>query len=362
MPILGMNPRIILHVDMDYFFAAVEEREHPDYKSKPVIVGADPKEGKGRGVVSTCNYAAREFGVRSGMPISRAWKLCPNAIYTPVNFELYSKVSSRIMSILRGYADKFEQMGIDEAFLDVSQTVGNYEEAKELAWKIKEEIFEKERLTCSIGIGPNKLVAKIASDFKKPNGLTVIEEKAVEQFLSPLPVGKLWGIGKKTEHRLNEMGIKTIADLAAYDPAKLIDTFGVWGTRFHQMAHGIDESEVEEAWEVKSVGRQVTLEQDTSDTNQILGALEQIAQDVQKEIVTFNFQFKTVTVKIRYEDFETHTHGKSLMFPTDSIDDLKETIHELVLPFLHSNKKVRLVGVRVSKLFSGKGQKTLQEF
>lgn len=362
MPILGMSPRIILHVDMDYFFAAVEEKEHPDYRGKPVIVGADPKEGKGRGVVSTCNYAARDFGVRSGMPISRAWKLCPNAIYAPVNFELYRKVSARIMSILRGYADKFEQIGIDEAFLDVSQKVGDYAEAKELAQKIKEEILEKERLTCSIGIGPNKLIAKIASDFKKPNGLTVIEEKAVEKFLSPLPVGKLWGIGKKTEHRLNEMGIITIGDLAVYNPAKLTEAFGVWGARFHQMAQGIDEGEVEEAWEVKSVGRQVTFEQDTSDANLILGALDHIAQDVQKEILDSGFQFKTVTVKIRYEDFETHTHGKSLMFPTDSIDDLTETAHELILPFLQASKKMRLVGLRASNFFSGRGQKTLQEF
>lgn len=357
-----MRPRVILHVDMDYFFAAVEEREHPYYRSKPVIVGADPKDGKGRGVVSTCNYAARSFGVRSGMPISRAWKLCPNAIYTPVNFELYRKVSSRIMSIIRGYADKFEQIGIDEAFLDVSQMVDSYEGAKELAQKLKGEILGKEKLKCSIGIGPNKLVAKIASDFKKPDGLTVIEEKAVEQFLSPLSVGKLWGIGKKTEYRLNEMGITTIGDLAAYDPTKLTDAFGVWGARFHQMANGIDESEVEEAWEIKSIGRQVTFEQDTSDTNLISGALDQIAQEVQKEIADSNFQFKTVTVKIRYEDFETHTHGKSLMFPTDSLDDLKETAQGLISPFLQSDKKVRLVGVRVSHLFSGKGQKTLQEF
>jgi DNA polymerase IV (DinB-like DNA polymerase) len=180
--------RIIFHVDMDKFFAAVEERVHPEIRGKPVIVGAAPKEGKGRGVVSTCNYEARKFGVKSGMPTSRAWTLCPQAVYLSVNFELYIEFSSRIMNILRSYADKFEQWGIDEAFLDISSRVKNYQEAKQLAQEIKGEIYKKEELTCSIGIGPNKLVAKIASDFQKPTGLTIVEEENVKTFLSPLPV------------------------------------------------------------------------------------------------------------------------------------------------------------------------------
>jgi len=177
--------RIILHVDMDSFFAAIEERAHPEYTGKPIVVGADPKEGKGRGVVSTCNYKARKFGIKSGMPISRAWRLCSEAVYLPVNFKLYEEVSSELMTILRKYADKFEPIGIDEAFLDVSLRAKNFEDARRLAQRIKKEIYEEEKLTCSIGVGPNKLVAKIASDFKKPDGLTVVEEREVKQFLSP---------------------------------------------------------------------------------------------------------------------------------------------------------------------------------
>src|SRR4030066_294602 len=180
--------QIIFHLDMNHFYTAVEEREHKEYKGKPVVVGADPKEGKGRGVVSTSNYEARKAGVRSGMPISRAWKLCPEAVYLPPNFPLYIRVSNEIMDIARGYADKFEQWGIDETFLDVSSRAKDYGEAEALAKKLKQEIFEKQRLTCSIGVGPNKLIAKMASEFQKPDGLTVVREEEVQRFLEPLPV------------------------------------------------------------------------------------------------------------------------------------------------------------------------------
>ncbi|MBE0512696.1 DNA polymerase IV, partial [Candidatus Bathyarchaeota archaeon] len=202
-----MKNKIIMHVDMDAFFAAVEEREHPEFKGMPIVVGADPKEGRGRGVVSSASYEAREFGVRSGMPISRAWKLCPEAVYLPVNYQSYVKVSNEIMGVLRKHADKFERWGIDEAFLDVTSKVKDYGEAEALAGRIKNEIFKKERLTCSVGIGPNKLVAKMASDFQKPDGLTIVKEEDAERFLSPLPVRKLLWVGRKTEQKLRRIGI-----------------------------------------------------------------------------------------------------------------------------------------------------------
>jgi len=346
-------------VDMDHFFAAVETREHPEYKGKPVVVGADPKEGRGRGVVSTCNYEARKYGIRSGMPISRAWKRCPHAVYLPVNYKLYTQVSSRIMKILRGYADKFEQWGIDEAFLDVSSKVKDYEDAKQLAQKIKQEIYKKEGLTCSIGVGPNKLVAKIASDFKKPNGLTVVEEKDVEAFLAPLPVNKLLWVGKKTAQKLNTLGIKTIGDLANYDPSVLAEKFGVWGTQIYLSAHGIDKSEVQERWEIKSMSRDTTFEEDTSDVNLILETLDALAEDVHKQLINSNFTCKTVTVKIRYENFETHTHGKTLPFLTDRLSDIQKTARELIQVYLRPDRKVRLVGVRLSNLVSSEKQKKL---
>ncbi len=322
-------------------------------------MGADPKEGKGRGVVSTCNYEAREYGIRSGMPISRAWKRCPHAVYLPVNYKLYAEVSSKIMKILRKYADKFEQWGIDEAFLDVSTKVKDYEGAKRLAQRIKQEVYRKEELTCSIGVGPNKLVAKIASDFKKPDGLTVVEEKDVEAFLVPLPVNKLLWVGKKTTQKLNELGIKTIGDLADYNSSLLAEKFGVWGTQIYLSAHGIDKSEVQERWEVKSMSRDTTFEEDTSDVNHILETLDALAQDVHKQLVESNFTCKTITVKIRYENFETHTHGRTLPFLTDRLRDIQKTARELIREFLRHERKVRLVGVRLSGLVSTEKQRRL---
>lgn len=344
---------------MDQFYAAVEEREHPEFKGKPVVVGADPKEGKGRGVVSTCNYEARKYGISSGMPISRAWKFCPDAVYIRSHYRLYIQTSSRIMMILREYADKFEQWGLDEAFLDVSSKIGNFEEARQLAEAIKREIYEKEKLTCSIGVGPNKVVAKIASDFKKPDGITVVEGRDVERFLAQLPVRKLLWVGKKTERKLNEMGIRTIGDLAAFDVSVLTEKFGVMGAQYHFLACGIDKSEVTERGVVKSVSKETTFEEDTSDFNLVLETLAKLSQGIYEELVERKLFFKTVTIKIRYENFETHTHGKTLPFSTNNLQSLQKASRELIQPFLSKNRKVRLVGVRVSNFISSKEQITL---
>jgi len=344
---------------MDHFFTAVEERERPEYKGKPVIVGANPREGKGRGVVSTCNYEARRFGVRSGMPISKAWKLCQEAIYLPVNYELYVKVSNEIMDILRKHADKFEQWGIDEAFLDVTLTVKDYTEAEALARQIKREIYEREKLTCSIGIGPNKLVAKIASDFQKPDGLTMVKEDETEKFLAPLPARKLLWVGWKTEQKLKTMGIKTIGDLARYDPTVLAETFGVMGTQIYLMAHGIDKSEVEERGEIKSISREITFEEDTSNFEFILSALDRLSEEVCKDVLRQNLYFKTVTVKVRYENFETHTHSKTMPLTTNRLQDLGKTARELMQDYLRLDRKIRLIGLRVSNFTSTEKQKRL---
>jgi len=344
---------------MDHFFTAVEERERPEYKGKPVVVGASPKGGKGRGVVSTCNYEARKFGVRSGMPISKAWKLCPEAIYLPVNYRLYVKVSNEIMDILRKHTDKFEQWGIDEAFLDVTSRVKDYTEAEALARQIKREIYEKEKLTCSIGIGPNKLVAKIASDFQKPDGLTIVKEDETEKFLAPLPARKLLWVGRKTEQKLKAMGIKTIGDLARYDPTVLAETFGVMGTQIYLMAHGIDKSEVKERGEIKSISRDVTFEEDTSNFEFILNALDRLSEEVCKDVLRQNLYFKTVAVKMRYENFETHTRSKTMSLITNRSQDLRKTARELMQDYLRLDRKIRLIGLRVSNFTSTEKQKTL---
>jgi DNA polymerase IV (DinB-like DNA polymerase) len=345
--------RAILHVDLDAFFPSVEEREHPELKGKPLVVGADPKEGKGRGVVSSASYEARKFGVRSAMPISRAWKLCPHCIYLRPHFDLYIKASSNIMRILKNNADKFEQGGIDEAYLDISSRVRDFDDAGEYARRLMEEVREREKLTCSIGVAPNKLVAKIASDYRKPYGLTVVREEDLRRFLSPMPARKIPGVGPKTESRLKELKIETIGDLAAADPEMLARLFGVWGARLHEYASGIDRSEVVEEYQIKSIGREVTFEEDTDDEDAILSALDELAEEVYRELIDNAFQFKTVTIKVRYEHFDTRTRAKSLLFPTDDPDILKNTAKRLMSSHLRGNKKIRLIGLRASNLVRG---------
>lgn len=357
----AVSSRIIMHVDLDAFYAAVEEIRHPEYVGKPLVVGADSKEGKGRGVVATCNYEARKFGIRSGMPISQAWRLNKAAIFVPLDRELYEEVSSRVMRILRSYADKFEQVSIDEAFLDVSQRAETCEKAKRLAETIRKELLMREKLTCSIGIGPNKLVAKIASDFQKPNGLTLVEEEAARRFLAPLPVGRLPSIGRKTEERLHAMGVETVAELASHDIAKSSEEFGVLGVTFHRMAQGIDGSELVEKWIPKSFSREHTFEEDTSNERIILSTVEELLDDVVEETSEHGFNFKTLTVKIRYQDFETHAHSRTISSPTVAAKSPRKIAHELVTDFLKSEKKVRLVGVRTSNLDPLSRQQTLDK-
>ncbi len=349
----------MFHVDMDHFYTAVEEREKPDLKGKPVIVGADPKQGEGRGVVFTSNYEARKFGVRSATPISRAWKLCPEGVYLRPNFDLYVKVSTQIMDLLRKHADKFEQWGIDEAFLDVTSKVKDYSDAVELARELKKEILDYQKLTCSIGIGPNKLMAKIASDFQKPDGLTVVKDDEVEQFLAPLPARKLLWVGRKTEQKLASLGIKTIGDLAKSDPTVLSDAFGVMGTQLFLMARGLDRSEVEERGDAKSFSRETTFENDTDDFDLVLRTSDELSEQVLGDILGQKLFFKTVTVKVRYENFETHTHGKTLPAMTNRSEDLKKAARELFRDYYRPNRKMRLIGVRVSNFMSSQTQKTL---
>jgi DNA polymerase IV (DinB-like DNA polymerase) len=361
MDVAKKRNRIIFHVDMDHFFTAVEEREHPEIRGKPVVVGADPKEGTGRGVVSTSNYEARKFGVTSGIPIARAWRLCPQAVYLSVNYRLYQMVSAKIMVILKKYADKFEQWGLDEAFLDVTSRVKDFEEAEKFAQKIKKDVYNTEHLTCSIGVGPNKLVAKIASDFRKPDGLTVVRPEDAKQFLSPLGVRKLLWVGKKTEKRLNQMGIQTIGDLAAYDASILLEKFGVGGTQLYLMAQGIDNSEFQENWERKSLSREITFEEDTLDPSIIYETLDALSEDLHKELVALQFIFKTLTVKMRYANFETHTHGKTLPFFTDRLKDIQKTANEILVNYLRIDRKIRLIGIRLSNLVSTENQTRLTD-
>jgi DNA polymerase IV (DinB-like DNA polymerase) len=354
-------PRIVLHVDMDHFFSAIEEREHPELKGQPVVVGADPKNGVGRGVVKTCNYEARAFRIHSGMPISQAWQLCPQAIYMRANYPLYKQVSRSLMAILGTYSDKFQPWGFDEAFLDISSEVQDIEAATQLAVSVKHAILWHEGLTCSIGIAPNKLVAKIASDFTKPDGLTVVPEDTVETFLAPLPVRKMLWIGGKTERKLNRMGIKTIGDLAEYDVSALVEKFGVMGRRFHQWAHGTYLSEVgARKGRRKSIGHESTFAANTDDPDLVLKRIDDMCQRIHERMVKYGMFFRTVVVKIRFGDFQTLTSGKTLHFSTNRLQELQKTARALLKNHLGTPQKVRLVGVRVSNLRCGKGQECLK--
>ncbi|VUT26729.1 MAG: DNA polymerase IV [Candidatus Methanolliviera sp. GoM_asphalt] len=365
--------RVILHLDMDSFFSAIEVREDPNLKGLPVIVGkeieAEEKEGERRirGVVSTCSYEAREYGIHSGMAISRAYELCPDAKFLPVNRALYEKVSKEIMEIVKRYADKFEQVSIDEAFLDVSTKVKDWNEARGYAYKIKKETVNKEGLTCSIGAAPNKMVAKIASDFAKPDGLTVVEEAKVKMFLDPLPVGKIPGVGPKTEKILSGMGIERIGQLAEYDTQELFKKFGRYGRRLYLVSKGIDESEIKEKRERKSLGRERTFAKDTKDPKLINTHIDDLASKVYEALKEGGFLFRTISVKVKFEDFAVHTRSKTIKAFYSDLYTLKKVSKDLMEEFVgEKNKKIRLVGVRVSNLAvigeRGMVQRSLYEF
>lgn len=349
-------PRIILHIDMDSFYASVEMQKRPDIRGKPVVIGADPKNGKGRGVVATCSYEARAFGIRSAMPISKAFFLCPHAVFLPPDLPLYAKKSSEIMTCLRGFGFVFQQVSIDEAFLDMSP-LGSFSAARGIAGGIKTSIRTATGLTCSVGVAPTKIVAKIASDFQKPDGLTIVEPGLAASFLAPLPVRKIPGIGKKSEQELNRIGIRSIGDLAAYDVRRLITRFGRNGTSLHEVALGIDESEVKERDGMKSVSRETTFEQDTDDPSALGMMMDALVEDVHRDLVDEELRFRTITVKIRYEGFVTKTRAKTLVHYTDSKHILRNNAQDL-LRGLWGGSKIRLIGLRVSALGKNDARQT----
>jgi len=352
--------RIILHLDMDAFFASIEERDRDYLKGKAIVVGADPKEGKGRGVVSTANYQARRYGISSGMPISEAWKIAKEVekskkekiYFVAPDFGKYQKVSQNIFEILKKYSPKIEKASIDEFYLDLS-FLKSFFKAKKVAQEIKREIFEKEKLTASIGIGPNKFVAKIASQMKKPNGEMAILPAKVKDFLAPLLIREIPGVGSKTEEKLNQMGIKTIGDLRKLSLSKLKSLFGKRGEDFYQKARGIDQSEIVVREEIKSLGKQITLEKDTLSTKVLLEKFTKILKEVFEEFKRSEFKtFREITLILRFSDFETKTVSKTFKKPLSSMKDFEVQSLKLLLPFLDQRKnpkkkKIRLLGLRI---------------
>jgi DNA polymerase IV (DinB-like DNA polymerase) len=355
-------------VDLDYFFAQCEERRKPFLKDKPVVVCVYSGRSEDSGAVSTANYIARKYGVRSGISISLAKKKLKktDAVFLPVDHEFYEEVSERIMKILTSHADSFEQVGIDEAYLDVSQKVkGNFERAKELAQTIRKEVKAQEKLTCSIGIGPNKLVAKISADEQKPDGLTIVKPEEVESFLSPMPISRLMGVGIKTEKKMQTLGIRTIGDLANYDAGRLIEFFGKnSGIYFHNASHGIDDEPVQERGEVKSISRISTLKEDSRDLKAIFEKTDQMCDEVYGRLVQRGLCFKSVGIVAVMTDMSIRSRSKTFETPTNGLEVFKETVKELFEKFFNESElKARRVGVKVSNFVKEqKRQKQITNF
>jgi len=335
---------------MDAFYASAETQKNPEIAGLPIIVGADPKAGKGRGVVAGCSYEARRFGVHSAQPISRAYRLCPQAVYLRPNFPLYEEVSARIMDILRGFSEKLEPMGLDEAFLDLSEKAVDFEGAAKFAKKIKDEIKAREGLTCSIGVAPNKAIAKIASDYQKPDGLTVVTPGEAFSLLQPLPVSRISGVGKKSTEILGKVGVKTIGDLARFPAGRITELFGKWGIRLWEIANGIDESPVVTSYDIKSISNEITFEQDVEDRGVVIGVLDKLAREVHSRATQDGFLWRTVGIKLRFEDFSTFTRAKSRNDYTGSLEVAQSSVRSLFSEFERDSRKIRLVGVRLSNL------------
>jgi len=350
------NPRTILHVDMDAFFAAVEQRDRPELRGKPVIVGADPKGGRGRGVVSTASYEARRFGVGSAMPISDAWRRCPHGVYLHPDMEKYARESERIMEVFYRFTDLVEPISIDEAFLDVTGSARAMGTGEEIGRRLKRGIRDETQLTASVGVASSKLVAKIASDMRKPDGLVVVAPGEEAAFLAPLPVRRLWGVGPKMEEALAKLGVVTIGDLAAIAPARLERRLGTHGFDLQRLARGEDERDVvAEGAEAKSLGQEHTYSRDTADPDRLRATLLQIADAVAGRLRAHGLRARTVTLKYRDEDFHTTTHARTLDEATDSGNALFRVASELFAE-VHRGKKVRLLGIYASHFGEGTPQ------
>lgn len=344
------EPRAILHVDLDAFYVSAEMREHPELKGLPVVVGADPEGGKGRGVVVACSYEARKFGLRSGMPISIAYRFCPRAKYIRPDWGLYERVSEEVMSTLKGFADKFEQGSIDEAFLDVSSKANDEESASKFAKEVKKAVKDRHGLTCSIGVAPNKSSAKIASDRNKPDGLTVVPFNDVAGFLAPLPIVVVPGIGKKTGDFLSEKGISTIDQLQKLNGKQLLSWFGKNGVWLWGVIHGEENVDVRQQEIAKSLSVERTFKEDVKDFREVRKEAADGASELIRRVKSAGYSYRVAGIKIRFRGFETHTREKTLVSHTDSDRPLVEAVDRLLDEFESKGKPVRLVGVRVADI------------
>lgn len=348
-PTGGVRTRTILHADMDAFFAAVESREDPSLLSRPVVIGSDPRQGRGRGVVSTANYEARRYGIHSAMPISHAYRRCPSAAFLRPRIGFYAEVSRRIFEVFRSFTDQVEPLSLDEAFLDVTASRKLFGSGPKIAAMIRRRVLDEEGLTVSVGVASNKYVAKVGSDLEKPDGLVVVPPGREQAFLAPLAVSRLWGAGAKAQARLAKLGLKTIGDVARLDPAFLEAALGrSMGRRFHDLANGRDVRAVNRNSGRKSLSKEVTFSRDVEDRSRVertlLGLCDGVARGLRKQGIAG----RTVHLKLRWEGFETHTRQRTLERPADTTETIWPVVRALFREVDDRTRRIRLVGVSLS--------------
>jgi DNA polymerase-4 len=342
-----MQPtRKIIHIDMDAFYASVEQRDNPKLKGKPVVVGGDPH---ARGVVAACSYEARKFGIHSAMPSATAYRLCPDAVFIRSRFDVYRSVSAQIREIFCEYTDLVEPLSLDEAFLDVTDNHKGILSATLIAGDIKKQIYRRTGgLTASAGVSFNKFIAKVASDFNKPDGITVVPPATADAFIDKLPIRRFFGVGKVTEEKMLNLGIRTGADLKRYKREHLIQLFGKSGEYFFDIAHGLDARPVEPNRIRKSMGQETTLPEDIDDKERMLQILEAIAADLENDLNEAGRKGRTITLKIKYSDFQQITRSVTMEQPVDSASSMMQQVSELILKTEAGKRKVRLLGISIS--------------
>jgi DNA polymerase IV (DinB-like DNA polymerase) len=359
---------VIMHVDLDYFYAQCEESLNPAIRGRSVIVCVFSGRTENSGVVSTCNYQARKFGVRAGIPIVRAKKLleATESVFIPMNRRLYEEISDRVMELLRNHADQFEKVGIDEAYLDVStKTNGDLSQAEKIALQIKQEIVQLEHITCSIGVGPNKLLAKIASDENKPNGLKIVRSEDVKGYLAELAVGRIPGVGKKVEEKLSKLQISKIGELSRVNPTVLIETFGrSLGSYLYQAALGMSAEPVKDRYQPTQFSRIATLKVNTRQAAEIIPLLDELTLSLTSRLTEENMMCKSISIIAITDNLRIHSKSKTLESPTHDEKAIRQSSRELLEQFLQATPHVviRRIGVKLSGLSKRGGQIDLGQF
>ena len=343
-------PRIIVHVDMDAFYASIEQMDCPEYRGRPVVVGADPQGGKGRGVVSAASYEARGFGIHSALPISTAYKRCPRAVFVRPRFKRYTELSRKVMIILDTFSPLVEQISIDEAFLDCTGTERLFGKTHSLGLHIKESIKGATGLAASVGIAANKSIAKIASDLKKPDGLCICPPGKEQEFMAPLPLGSLWGAGKRTVEKLESLGFTLVGHIQNCPKERIHGLFGKYGEKLWELANGIDERSVTRSSPRKSISQEITFRKDIDQDASVEHVLFQLSDSVTRQMRTEGIRGRTVNLKIRLAPFDTYTRSHTLLQPVHDMQTVRNTVLKLYRDFDRKGRRVRLVGVGVSNL------------